>query len=108
MNSTERRKTMTEQDPKNYWLELIDHQAESGLTIAAFCEKHEISRHKFYYWRKRLGKSNGFVQLIPAERSESGIKVHLGKSMYIEIQPGFDPHLLQSVVKVLGGSLCLA
>lgn len=102
---------MTEQDPKNYWLDLIDHQAESGLTIATFCEKHEISRHKFYYWRKRLGKSNkstGFVQLIPAGRFESGIKVHLSNSIYIEIQPGFDPHTLQSVVKALGGSLCSA
>lgn len=103
---------MTEHNPKNYWLELIDHQAESGLTIASFCEKHEISRHKFYYWRKRLGKSKkantGFVQLIPNSDSGSGIKVHLNESVYIEVQPGFDPHTLQSVVKALGGSLCSA
>jgi hypothetical protein len=103
---------MTEQDPKNYWLDLIDHQAESGLTIAAFCEKHEISRYKFYYWRKRLCKSKkpnkGFVQLIPNSHSESGIKVHLSESVYIEVQPGFDPQTLQDVMKALGGPLCSA
>jgi hypothetical protein len=102
---------MTERDPKNYWLDLIDHQAESGLTIAAFCQKHEISRHKFYYWRKRLGnpkKSNGFIKLIPNERLRSGIKVHLNESIYVEVEPGFDPHTLQSVVKALGGHFCSA
>jgi hypothetical protein len=102
---------MAEQDPKSYWLNLMDHQAESGITIAAFCQKHEISRHKFYYWRKRLGKSkksNGFIKLIPTERSGSGIKVHLSESIYVEIQPGFDPHTLQLVIKALGGHLCSA
>ena len=96
---------MTEQDPKDYWLDVMDHQAESGLTIAAFCEKHEISRHKFYYWRKRLGKSqkanSGFVQLIPNRDSGSGIKVYLNESIYIDIQSGFDPPTLKSVVKAL-------
>ncbi len=96
---------MTEQDPKNYWLELMDHQAESGLTIAAFCQKHEISRHQFYYWRKRLGKnkkSNGFIRLIPDKAPENKIKIHLSESIIIEIQPGFDPQTLQEVVKALG------
>ena len=102
---------MTEQERKNYWLDLMDHQTESGLSIAAFCQKHNLSRHQFYYWRKRLAKnskSNGFVQLIPTEQPQNGIKIYLSESPYIEVQPGFDPHTLQAVVKALGGHFCSA
>jgi hypothetical protein len=102
---------MTEQDPKNYWLELMDHQAESGLAISAFCQKHEISRHRFYYWRKRLGKnkkSNGFFKLIPSEDTGNKIKIYLSEPPCIEVEPGFDPQTLQSIVKTLGGYLCSA
>jgi len=102
---------MTEQDRKNYWLDLMDHQAESGLSIAAFCQKHNLSRHQFYYWRKRLdqnNKSTGFIQLTPTERSGSGVKIYFGASPYIEVAPGFDPSTLQKVMKALGGYLCSA
>jgi hypothetical protein len=102
---------MIEQDHRNYWLELMNHQAESGLTIAAFCQKHEISRHRFYYWRKRLGKSkksNGFIQLIPSVKEENRITIYFGEPPYIEVQPGFDPQTLKEVVKALGDQFCSA
>ena len=95
---------MSEQERKDYWLDLMEQQAESGLNIIAFCEKHEISRHQFYYWRKRLGKSNpskGFIQLFPAEHPERGIRIYPGKRLCIEVEPGFDSATLQSVVKAL-------
>lgn len=95
---------MTEQERKDYWLDLMGQQAQSGLSIIAFCERREISRHRFYYWRKRLGRSNpskGFIQLIPAEHQERGIRIYPGNPLYIEVESGFDYATLQSVVKAL-------
>jgi hypothetical protein len=35
---------------------LLEEQAESGLSVAAFCRKKGLSNSTFYYWQKTLGK----------------------------------------------------
>ena len=37
------------------WKEIIDRFGKSGLPIAEFCEKEEISRSAFASWKKKLG-----------------------------------------------------
>ncbi len=36
------------------WEEIIARHRESGIPIAAFCEKEEISRSAFASWRRKL------------------------------------------------------
>ncbi len=49
------------------WREIIDRFSTSGLGIAAFCEKEEISRSAFASWKKKLsggrkmGKSSAIL-----------------------------------------------
>ena len=53
------------------WKEILDRFGTSGLPIAAFCEKEEISRSAFASWKKKLRdrretaqpKSPAFVEL---------------------------------------------
>jgi hypothetical protein len=43
-------------DPKLHglWRDRIRRQAQSGLTIAQFCQRECISRSKFYAWKNRF------------------------------------------------------
>ena len=62
------------------WKEIIDRFGQSGLPIAEFCEKEEISRSAFASWKKKLGpvrritahrKSPSFVDISGAVTRKS-------------------------------------
>ena len=36
------------------WTNLFSQQSASGLTIQDWCDQQGISRHSFYYWKRRL------------------------------------------------------
>ena len=37
-----------------HWQSIFDSQRDSGLTIANFCQQHQINISTYYAWRKRL------------------------------------------------------
>ena len=37
------------------WQHLVDEQARSGLSQAAFCAAHSLSVSTFQHWKRRLG-----------------------------------------------------
>ena len=39
-----------------YWRRIVERQAKSGLTIACFCEREDVSTASFYNWRRRLAE----------------------------------------------------
>jgi putative transposase len=41
------------------WRELVARQAQSGLSVAAFCQREGISPCSLYGWRKRLRQGDG-------------------------------------------------
>jgi transposase-like protein len=77
------------------WLERLERFSRSGLSIAEFCRRHQLSTPSFYLWRKRLAHNGSathpvvppssgrwpndrsqpspgsFVELIPARSSAS-------------------------------------
>jgi hypothetical protein len=40
------------------WQQLLAEQADSGLTIKAFCEQKQLTLSNFYLWRKKLSGSD--------------------------------------------------
>ena len=57
---------------------LVEQQAQQSITIAEFCDRHEISYGKFHYWRR---------QWKDAHQPEEEIKTKEFESGFIEIQP---------------------
>ncbi|MGR5144869.1 IS66 family insertion sequence element accessory protein TnpA [Photobacterium sp. DNB23_23_1] len=45
---------MTREDKTQLWQERLQHQRDSELTIAGWCEQHQIAQSQFYYWQKKL------------------------------------------------------
>ena len=43
-------------DRAAYWRRLVERQAQSGLSIARFCEQEDVSPASFYNWRRRLAE----------------------------------------------------
>jgi len=100
---------MTREERSTYWQKLVAQQTEGGLSAAAFCREHNINPQRFYHWRRRFQKedpnsSSNFFELIPCSSRPlgSGIRIHLGDELHIEIDRGFDPLTLRTVIEAIG------
>jgi hypothetical protein len=55
-------------DARIRWARLIALQRESDLTIAQFCNRHEVSTASFYQWRRKLPTlSDSPGQFLPVQ-----------------------------------------
>ena len=65
---------MSDQDYQQYWQQQIEQCEAEGLSGAAYCKLHQISYHKFVYWRAKRRETDspspvvgGFVKVVPAQ-----------------------------------------
>lgn len=40
-----------------FWRRMIRQQARSGLSVRAWCGRHDVSEASFYWWRRRLART---------------------------------------------------
>ena len=40
---------------RDEWLELVERQKGSGLSVAEFCRRNGLTENSFYRWRRLLG-----------------------------------------------------
>lgn len=98
---------MTRAERRAHWDAIIESQAKSGESVAAYCRDAQIKRSLFYAWQRRLKEqqpgAGGFLELIPGRLPEaaSGICIRLGAKLSIEVERGFDPFTLRAVVETL-------
>lgn len=95
---------------REFWIGKIEAYRNSGLPATQWCKEEGIAVHKLRYRITKLNKENEdqpaevkWTSVIPKniiEESLSPLKVIIGKST-IEISPGFDPDVFESVVKIL-------
>jgi len=95
---------MTTEERYAHWREVIEKQKTCGLTIAAYCRKTGIRSSYFYAWRCRIRKrqmgKQGFIELAPSV-TDTGVRIVAGTGFYIEVNRGFDPSTLRSVLACL-------
>jgi transposase-like protein len=105
---------MTRAERRAHWLAIIEKQAASGMSTAAYCRDTQIKPSNFYTWRRRLREQQpcpgGFLELIPGTLTDaaSGIRIRLGAKLAIEVDRGFDPFTLRAIVETLCGNRCSA
>lgn len=98
---------MTEAERSAHWQGIIDKQAASGRSAAAYCREEHIHAGRFYFWRSRFNEQQpappGFLEVVSGESagSSSGICIHVGESLFIKVERGFDPFTLRAVVETL-------
>ena len=98
-------------EKQRYWDEHLSKWKESGLSQSAYCREHELNLHRFNYWKRRLSPKSPSVSLVELPISMRNtawlpspsppLCIVFGSRFRIELQTGFDPASLESVLRVL-------
>jgi len=99
---------MTTAERSAHWRGIIEKQAASGQSALRYCRESHIPPGRFYFWRRRFSECHqasphGFLEVVPggSTGSPSGICIHIGKHLAIQVERGFDPFTLRAVVETL-------
>lgn len=96
-------------DRATYYEELLDEQAESGLSVAEFAEEAGVSAATLYAWRRRLrgqGRTPKVLEVdvvdeeSAASRSQA-VTLHVDDRFRIELSGDFDEGALVRLLRVL-------
>ncbi len=49
----------------SFWEHHLEQWQQSGLSQRAYCHKHHLKTHQFYYWRRRKLKKQAPVSFLP-------------------------------------------
>ena len=104
-------------ETESRWRSLVKHQAESGLSVRAFCRQEGVSEHSLYFWRRELPRRQRRSRQVarPSAKSTSfdfiPVQVSSGPSAAMElvhplgyqirIDGRFDPAMLRQLLDVL-------
>jgi hypothetical protein len=89
------------------WRRWIQQWRESGLSVRAFCARHDLAEPSFYAWRRQI-KHWDAAAFVPvrvaadeAPPSTDRFEVVLGGGRTLRVPPGFDAAALRQLVAVL-------
>ena len=103
---------MTQKERTAHWSAIVERQIASGMSGLAWCQMHQINTASFYSWRRKLTEpqgQQGFIELASSTADYAGIRICMGPLLSIEVERGFDPVTLRTVIETLhNGSPCSA
>jgi transposase-like protein len=90
----------------DFWQRVIAQQQQSGLSVAAYCQRQGTTEQSFYYWRKRLAQQLPvkFALVEPSRGATATtveLEVMLSSGDRLRIAPGADISTLRVVLNVL-------
>jgi transposase-like protein len=103
------------------WRRLLEQQRSGGLSVRAFCRRHDVAEHSFYWWRRELAArppaaaSAGGVAaplFLPVHvRPDDplvadGVEVLLGNGRRLRVGAGVEPRRLAALAAALEGPAC--
>jgi hypothetical protein len=97
----------TREDRRKMWQETLKHLRESGQKKSVFCREQGIPAWKLAYWQRRLevpadglAEESGFAQVLPEQRSSSGLVLFLANGLRLELGTSFDELTLARFLSV--------
>ena len=106
---------MRDQQKERQWRRWIDQWRASGLSVQAFCARHDLAPARFYHWRRVLERRAAeqpapfepvqvVADAVPAQASALEVDQTDGRA--VRIAPGFDAATLRRLLAVLEGRPC--
>ena len=102
-----------------HWRQLLELWQRSGLSVRAFCRRHQLAEPTFYAWRRLLSErpspasaADKPLTFVPLEvRHDTPtdtlpLELVLGNGRYLRIPPGFDPAALRRLLATLEDHSC--
>jgi transposase-like protein len=94
-----------DEQKERQWRRWIAHWQTSGLSVAAFCARHDLAIASFYAWRRTLQRRDapaaGFVPVRLVADAASALEVVLADGRIVRVAPGFDATTLRQLLAVL-------
>ena len=90
-----------------YWEEKLKGWKQSGQTRANYCRERNLAVHQFWYWRKRLCPEKTAATLVELPMRarmpgpSSAISLIVDGGCRIEIREGFNPSMLEQVLRII-------
>jgi hypothetical protein len=98
---------------RDYWKRHIDSWQASGLSQVKYCRQNDLKDHLFVYWKKRIVKPEAAAKFISlnlgsvsekrATQPACPLRLVVSDRFAIEVNPGFDPHLLRQLIIAIRG-----
>jgi transposase-like protein len=102
------------------WRTHLGAQADSGLSVGAYCRQHGVQAHGFYWWRRELARRDAeqppaFVPVtvaaaMPEPAPASRVEIVLPGDRQVRVLGPVDKRMLADVLAVLaareGGVAC--
>lgn len=83
------------------WIELIEEQSCSTLSIVDFCKQRSLAIHSFYHHKQKMNQErlgNGFLEISSAS---SGLRLRMDRDGWIvELERGFDRVCMRQLLRV--------
>ena len=97
---------------ERFWRKLVAGQAQSGVSIREWCDRHGVSEPSFYFWRRELARRQEQRQELsprivpvevapPAAGSRWGLEIELPGQIVVRVGPECNPDLLRQALMVL-------
>jgi hypothetical protein len=106
---------MRDEQKERQWRRWIDQWRASGLSVQAFCARHDLAPARFYHWRRVLERraAEEPAAFVPVQvvadavsAQASALEVVLTDGRAVRIAPGFDAATLRRLLAVLEGQPC--
>lgn len=105
---------------EKFWRRVVGGHARSGLPVRAWCREHDLNEPAFYWWRRRLARTDRERKsrfrkpaLVPvrvsvpeADSAESSIEIVLPGARRIRVSGPVDRQMLADVLAVLEAPGC--
>ena len=101
-------------DLRRFWRKAIKKWRNSGLSIRQFCKDQGLSKPSFYYWRKKLTKTeatevdrqkdnkpSAFIEVSIPDGNLSTLELVLTSGNILKISSSVDSRALNNVLSVL-------
>lgn len=96
---------------REHWKQHIESWQASDMLQSEYCRRHNLSYHRFIYWKKRFIQTETGTKFVPLNlgpfagkrplQSGCPLRLVLSDGFTIEVNPGFDPQLLSQLIITL-------
>ena len=108
-------------DKERFWRIHLERWLVSGLSIRAYCRRHQLAEASFYCWRRTLAQRDTDACQHPASDPVTFVPLHvtpeptaatpslevvLGNGRRLFVGPGFDAASLRTLLAVLEERPC--
>jgi hypothetical protein len=96
---------------RQFWAAHIEQWQRSDLSQSAYCRRHDLDRHRFFYWRRRIVKPKEMISFLPvalpvnekALTVATSVRIHTPNGFAIELASQQSIDDLELIVAMVAG-----